>query len=280
VLAAGTIGSLPVDSAAQILLGFSTAGLTGMKTLEVQVSPPAGARDLISENNTARIALNFTSVQEPLHATMQLFADGVQLMDGDYIGSRPALLVRLVNVNGVTPGGERMALFVDRSLISPAAETLPAGGHLVTRVLDDGVEFAPDLTDGAHELVVRLYRWNGAAGTDSIERRLTVQVQSDVRILRVFNYPNPFRLETEFTFVLTGNRAPDDVNIRIFTVAGRKLREIVVPHHTLQVGFNRVLWDGRDEEGDEIANGYYFYQVQVRGGGVVSSAIEKLVKIR
>ncbi len=300
VLSSGTVGSLPVDGAEQILLGFSTAGLNGMKTLEVQVSPPAGARDLIAENNTARFTLNFTSVKEPLQATVQIFADGVQLMDGDYIGARPALLVRLADVGGVTSGGERMALFVDRSLVSPAAEMLPAGGSatggsatgggatggsaagggVLARILDEGVQFAPDLKDGTHELVVRLYRWNGAAGTDSIEHRLAVQVQSDVRILRVFNYPNPFRSETEFTFVLTGNRAPDDVSIRIYTIAGRKLREIVVPHHMLQVGFNRVMWDGRDEEGDEIANGYYFYQVQVRGGGVVNSAIEKLVKIR
>jgi flagellar hook assembly protein FlgD len=40
------------------------------------------------------------------------------------------------------------------------------------------------------------------------------------------------------------------------------------------------MWDGRDEEGDEIANGYYLYQVQVRGDGVERSAIEKLVKLK
>ena len=90
----------------------------------------------------------------------------------------------------------------------------------------------------------------------------------------------PVPSETEFTFVLTGNRAPDEVRIRIFTIVGRKIRELVVLHYSLQVGFNRVMWDGRDEEGDEIANGYYLYQVQVRGDGVERSAIEKLVKVR
>jgi hypothetical protein len=280
VLASGTIGVLPVDSTREILLGFSTSGLAGLRTLEVQVSPSSGGRDLIAENNVARITLNFTSVKEPLRATMQVYADGVQLMDGDYVGSKPNLAVRLADVSGVSSGGERVALFVDRTIVPPSLASSAGGSNAVARVLDDGVQYLPELRDGIHELVTRLYRWNGAAGTDSIERRLTVSVQSDVRILRVFNYPNPFRRETEFTFVLTGNSAPDEVHVRIFTIAGRKIREIVVPHHSLQVGFNRVMWDGRDEEGDEIANGYYLYQVQVRGDGVERSAIEKLVKLK
>ncbi len=280
VLATGTVGALPVDSARGILLGFSTNGLAGLRILEVQVLPSSGGRDLIAENNTARITLNFTSVQEPLRATMQVYADGLQIMDGDYVGSKPNLTVRLADVSGISSGGERVALFVDRIIVPPSSALPASGGNSAARVLDDGVQYLPELRDGIHELIMRLYRWNGPAGTDSIERRLTVTVQSDVRILRVFNYPNPFRRETEFTFVLTGNRAPEEVRIRIFTIAGRKIRELLVPHHLLQVGFNRVMWDGRDEEGDEIANGYYLYQVQVRGDGVERSAIEKLVKVR
>jgi hypothetical protein len=171
-------------------------------------------------------------------------------------------------------------LFIDRAIVQPEILLTGSGGNGVSRIIDDGVMYAPTLADGVHELVMRLYRWNGAAGIDSIERRLTINVQSDVRILRLFNYPNPFATTTEFTFVLTGDRPPDQVIIRIFTIAGRKIREIVVPQHMVQVGFNRLLWDGRDEEGDEIANGYYLYQVQATGGSGVNSAIEKLVKIR
>jgi hypothetical protein len=48
----------------------------------------------------------------------------------------------------------------------------------------------------------------------------------------------------------------------------------------VQVGFNSIPWDGRDNEGDEIANGYYFYQLQTRGEGSIVSGIEKMVKLR
>jgi hypothetical protein len=280
VLASGTVGRLPMDSSRNVVLEFSTAGLNGQKTLEIRVAPPSGARDMIAENNSAHITLNFTSVKEPLEATLQLFADGIQLMDGDYVASRPKLSARLANLSGVTSGTARLAVFVDNALLSPTYKNSGGVASSISGVLEDGADFVPQLPDGTHQLTLRLYRWNGPAGTDSIERQITVNVQSDVRILRVFNYPNPFQRETEFTFVLTGADSPDEVHIRIFTVAGRKIREITVPRSLLQVGFNRVQWDGRDDAGDTIANGYYFYQIQVRGSGTETTAIEKMVKMR
>ena len=280
ILASAEIGGIPADSSRSTILGFSTQGLSGPTTLEVQVAPPSGSHDMIAENNSAFFTVNFTSVAEPLQATMQVYADGIQLMDGDYVSSRPNVTVRLVDVSGVGAGGERVAFFVDRNPVQSSLASLTGGTNGAVQNADERAQYAPVLTDGVHDLAVRLYRWNGKAGTDSIERRVTVNVQSEVRVLRVFNYPNPFRTETEFTFVLTGSRAPDEVSIRIFTIAGRRLREIRVTQPMLQVGFNRVYWDGRDAEGDEIANGYYLYQVQVRTGDAVQTAIEKLVKMR
>ena len=48
----------------------------------------------------------------------------------------------------------------------------------------------------------------------------------------------------------------------------------------LQIGFNRIAWDGRDADGDELANGYYLYQIRTKGEGSGASVIEKLVKAR
>jgi hypothetical protein len=275
-----SVDSISVDSSRTVMIAVPTAGLEGRNLLEVAVSPPRGGRDLIAGNNTARTILNFTSIAEPLEATLQLFADDVQLMDGDYVSNQPRLLVRLVNVSGVRPGQERVAVFVDSSPVQPdgsaTAQNVAAGGAGAK----DELLFVPRLKDGLHEFMVRLYRWNGAAGTDSLQRRISVNVLSETKILKLFNYPNPFADRTAFTFVLTGQRPPDDLTIRIFTITGRKIREITVPQGMVQVGFNSIPWDGRDNDGDEIANGYYFYQLQTRGDGKIVSGIEKLVKLR
>jgi flagellar hook assembly protein FlgD len=98
--------------------------------------------------------------------------------------------------------------------------------------------------------------------------------------MEMFNYPNPFAMDTYFTLKLSGSRAPEEMAIRVFTVAGRKIRELRIPSSSLHVGFNRIHWDGRDEEGDEVANGYYFYQATMKGEGNVQSEIRKLVKVK
>ncbi len=278
-LSHATAGSIPVDSNRTIMLSVPTDGLSGFNILNVIVSPPAGIRDLLAENNLASVVVNVTSVDEPLAATVRVYADGVPLMDGDYVSSRPQFLIQLAELTGIRQGQERVQLYADNRLVSSEGGTVN-GTTSQTGAAADGFVFSPQLSDGPHELAVRLYRWNGTSGIDSVEHRLVVTVVSDTRILRVYNYPNPFSTSTEFTFVLTGARAPEDLTIRIFTIAGRRIQELRVPHTDLKVGFNRIHWDGRDSDGDEIANGYYLYQIQVKGEGKVETAVEKLAKVR
>ena len=140
--------------------------------------------------------------------------------------------------------------------------------------------FSPRLSDGERQLKFRIARINGFGEVDSVEQTVTVRVSRDARIVQAGNFPNPFPHDTFFTFTLSGERVPDELAIRAFTVAGRKIREIAVPASSLNVGFNRIYWDGRDSEGDEIANGYYFYQITMKGGGKTESAIQKLTKVR
>jgi flagellar hook assembly protein FlgD len=80
--------------------------------------------------------------------------------------------------------------------------------------------------------------------------------------------------------VITGNTPPEELTIRIYTVTGRKIREIKSGPGSVQVGFNRVYWDGRDAQGDEVANGNYLYQVQITGGGKSLTATSKAARVR
>jgi hypothetical protein len=72
----------------------------------------------------------------------------------------------------------------------------------------------------------------------------------------VMNYPNPFRDHTDICFEVS---APADVLIRIFTVAGRPVREL--RSYGAPAGFNTVRWDGTDEYRQKIANGVYLYKI-------------------
>jgi hypothetical protein len=98
----------------------------------------------------------------------------------------------------------------------------------------------------------------------------------EVTLRDVMNYPNPMREETRF--VMRTNLGGGQGQIQVYTVSGRLVA--VVP---FAVGGADVVvpWDGRDREGDRIANGVYLYRVQVEGtAGKARSDMQRLVVMR
>ena len=73
------------------------------------------------------------------------------------------------------------------------------------------------------------------------------------------NYPNPFNPETWFPYQLA-NAA--DVTLTIYDMRGIAVRELVLGHQPAGVYQSRgraAYWDGRNELGEPVASGVYFY---------------------
>ncbi|HOX25044.1 MAG TPA: C25 family cysteine peptidase [Candidatus Krumholzibacteria bacterium] len=103
------------------------------------------------------------------------------------------------------------------------------------------------------------------------------QPPATMAISKLVNYPNPMRDETRFLFEtgLHGGRG----SVRVWTVSGRLVAE--VPFGLAGDGQEIVAWDGRDREGDHLANGTYLYRVEVESGaGQVRSDMQRLVIMR
>jgi len=116
----------------------------------------------------------------------------------------------------------------------------------------------PDMGIGSHSIAVSASdnmgnRTNVTSGFDIIS-------SFDFDIRNVANHPNPFPAAgDDGTYIMFQLPSPADVDIDIFTVGGRRIRKI----HGIDAaaGANQVYWDGRDQEGDEIANGVYLFRV-------------------
>lgn len=71
------------------------------------------------------------------------------------------------------------------------------------------------------------------------------------------NAPNPFNPSTEISF-----RVPDggsNVTLSIYDVSGRRIRTLVDGYEP--AGTRTVTWFGRDDHGQSVASGTYFYQL-------------------
>ena len=175
-------------------------------------------------------------------------------------------------------------------------------GHKITLALDGQTENKIDVTDlfnydsgsftrgnvvyplgnlaeGRH--TVEIKAWDNLNNSNSATVEFVVRAGSRFAIEKesVMNYPNPFRNRTTFTFVMGPGDA--DVRIKIFTLSGRLIRTL---DEMGKGGFNQIEWDGRDEDGDELANGVYLYKIiatqRQDGETLRSEEIGKLVVAR
>jgi hypothetical protein len=72
------------------------------------------------------------------------------------------------------------------------------------------------------------------------------------------NYPNPFNPETKISYSIVH---PCHVRLAIFNVLGQRIRILVDQYQS--IGSKQVVWDGKDENGNEVASGIYFFYVLV-----------------
>ena len=70
------------------------------------------------------------------------------------------------------------------------------------------------------------------------------------------NYPNPFNPTTTISFNLF---RPCEVSLKIFNLLGEEVATLLSA--SLLSGFQSVEWDGRDNNGNQVASGTYIYQL-------------------
>jgi hypothetical protein len=92
------------------------------------------------------------------------------------------------------------------------------------------------------------------------------------------NNPNPFNPTTEIKYELPEN---SHVTLTIFNLVGQKIRTLVDEQQN--AGYYSIPWDSKDEFGQEVASGIYFYRISVRpteAGGKPFEAVRKMTLLR
>ncbi|MFO8144473.1 MAG: M14 family zinc carboxypeptidase [Candidatus Syntrophosphaera sp.] len=85
------------------------------------------------------------------------------------------------------------------------------------------------------------------------------------------NYPNPFNPETTIRFSLA---KPTDIDITIYNARGQLVRKLI--GESVPSGDHQVVWNGRDDGGNEVGSGIYLYRMQ--SGDYVKTRKMMLVK--
>ena len=129
-------------------------------------------------------------------------------------------------------------------------------------------EFSPDgryLASGAKDGLILIWEVNadvpGATTGMNLEGTALVRWGALRRTALLQNFPNPFNPDTWIPYQLARD---GEASIGIYDVAGQVVR-------TLELGYGRTghgtaHWDGRDDSGESLASGIYFYVLRADDG--------------
>lgn len=84
----------------------------------------------------------------------------------------------------------------------------------------------------------------------------SIETTSTKENILMQNSPNPFTTETNIKFETTQN---SKIQLNIMDLNGRIVRKIL--NATKPAGNYEVVWDGKDELGNRVASGSYYYQL-------------------
>jgi len=288
IFASDTVNTpLEIDSFANSVVRFSTAGLRNSKvqadtiTLFFETSLAGNKNEIFSYNNTA--LTKFVVQGDTVQPLMNITYDGIAINNGDFIQANPKIQLQFlddsrmvindtnnIKVYSYENNRYNYVPYYINGVKNPVIDiSFPDNNFLQATVL-----YQPSLQPGDHRF---RYVATDISGNfaDSILNYVTVD--NKLRINDIANYPNPMQTQTNFMFMLSGQSNPSSCKVRIYTVAGRLIKEI---NATANIGYNSIGWNGTDDDGDYIANGVYLYKFVIQGDSQTETATQKLVVLR
>jgi hypothetical protein len=261
--------ALNAGDTAVIRTNIATTTLSGLNNLYLDVNPNNDQPEQTHFNNF--MYHNFLVNADVYKPTLDVTFDGVHILNNDIVAAKPHVLIKLKDESNYL-------LLDDTSLITvqlryPDGSLKPFYFNTDTLIFTPptsgadnvaSVDFTPYLTDdGTYELIVHgKDKSNNNAG--NVDYMVSFEVYNKPMITNMFNYPNPFTTSTAFVFTITGSEVPQNIRIEILTITGKIVREITKEQlGPLHIGRNITdyKWDGKDDYGQQLANGVYLYRV-------------------
>ena len=265
---------LSKNSSLNAAINLDTKRATGNQRIIIEANPDEDQVEKFHFNNYA--LSNFHISRDKRNPLLDVTFDGVYIMNGDIVSSKPNILVSLKDEN-------KYLSLSDTSLFKLFLQ-YPEGVGLkrlyftedilkfypATNASDKNkasIELTPDLAlDGIYQLIVQAEDATGNQSGD-LDFKVSFKIVNQKSISNILNYPNPFSTSTKFVYTLTGDQSPDFFKIQIMSVSGKIVKEITQDEMgPLRVGTHMTdyTWDGTDDYGDKLANGVYLYRVVVK----------------
>lgn len=229
-----------------------------------------------------QIGGNACHINDTKGPAIQLYMNDEKFVSGEITNESPKLIVKLFDENGINTVSSSIGHDISACLDGNTAKKIILNDYYVSEKdnYQKGTASYPfiNLEPGDHKLTVKA--WDVADNSSEATISFTVKPAESISLSHVLNYPNPFSTKTSFYFEHNQIATQMDVLIQIFTITGKVVKTIRTSF--VSEGFRSIPidWDGRDDFGDKLAQGVYFYHLLVKTDSNQAEKFEKLVIIK
>ncbi len=231
-------------------------------------------------NNNIEFTMNTVHLNKPVN--IMVYSDNQILSNGDYVAPKPEIKITISDPD------RSSSLISDTSVFSLSLNNnhvpyyINGKTNSILRVIDNDnmnsgntgtVMFYPVFLNGQNK--ISLFYNSGTENSDTVS--FDVFVSDELAVKDLYNYPNPMKSETSFIFNLAGSYVPEKFKIKIYTVSGKLIKQI---ESSVNLGNNKIPWDGKDDDGDIISNGTYLYKLVTEDESQTVTQTQKLVILR
>jgi hypothetical protein len=205
-----------------------------------------------------------SSIPDSIGPSMRIQFEGQAFTSGDVVPRNPLMNLHLSDTSGINltgSMGHKIQLAIDDRFIYDLSDFF---AYDVNSYRSGSAQInLYGLAIGRHTAKIVAFDNANNASSHSfafevIDTEDDNRNQTRIALSQLMNYPNPFRSSTNFTFIVSHSSA--EVRIAIYTISGKLIRKL---DGQAIFGFNSIPWDGRDEDGNRMANGVYLYKVKV-----------------
>ena len=199
------------------------------------------------------------NVVDSIGPDIEFTKNNLEFYDGGIITSADQFQLKLTDTHGINLTG-KMGHGISVTIDDDETEDLTSNFSYLEDNDTSGVLTIPveELEFGNHDITIKA--WDNANNSTERNFNFNYNKSQDFKISKVVNYPNPFKNSTDLTFYST---ELCEFSIAIYTVNGLKIKEFDKQQSSID-GFTKVYWDGKDDFGDKIARGIYFYKIKAK----------------
>ena len=221
--------------------------------------------------------------QEP---TIEVTANGRPLINDMLLVRKPLISLLLQDENGVNFTNSLNVRIDDISLIldgKPQVQNEVSIPDSLQNARAIAITANPSLEAGSHTLTIEVADVNGNLAKAESQFVVTGDFFLEVH----GNYPNPFSDETIIAYTVTSDNDMDDFSIRIYTTSGRLIRKTMLPwdesienDNIFSNNYHELVWDGTDDDGNQVANGVYFMVISGKFKGKTIKETLKIARLK